>query len=487
MRIYHCKKVKPSKLLMTSLIWASLLGTRLTAQQMHIENQYFVNPWVYNSARLGESDYTEFSLSYKQQWLGLEDAPSTARLGLQTPLSNQFKLGGYLWRQSEGPFQQIEGLVSVAYKLSLDQTSDHHLRFGMSWGVGNRSVNVSVLDVPNDPGLTLLPSSHTYLQGNFGLSYQWKGFQVGLAVPYLLRDDITNEEGFGTSSLGLPEYYIANASYTWETPISGFKFTPQLFYHRNSAQAGDQWEGAFTTTYQEQVWAGVSYRQDYGASLHIGGAPSKRLDISYVYSLPSLGAEVPNASHEIVMRLRLGRGERKDKQKTNHPEETDDLNTVSLGKQEEIKEEIYLEPIDPPKEIEEDYQENFKSDSSEHTFQKNYVDQTTKLMPPAKPSTKIDSLSQKELVRVKDLEGRSFSLESGYYLVCGAFRSRRYANRFATKVESKGFQATIIMVPSRGYYYVYTGYTSDQAIAVRRKESIRKMMGFQDTWLLVVE
>lgn len=56
------------------LSWASALS----AQQQPQYTMYMANNFILNPAVAGIEDYTDVKLSYRAQWVGIEDAPVTA-------------------------------------------------------------------------------------------------------------------------------------------------------------------------------------------------------------------------------------------------------------------------------------------------------------------------------------------------------------------------------------------------------------------------
>src|ERR1035437_10109597 len=72
-------------------VWL-LLGTAMTlclffnlkAQQLPLYSQYSFNAFLLNPAVAGAEGYTAINLTSREQWLGIEDAPRTYALSLQT-------------------------------------------------------------------------------------------------------------------------------------------------------------------------------------------------------------------------------------------------------------------------------------------------------------------------------------------------------------------------------------------------------------------
>ena len=53
-----------------------LLRTSAEAQQFPIYSQYMMNSFLLNPAVAGHEGYTSVNLTVREQWLGLQDAPS---------------------------------------------------------------------------------------------------------------------------------------------------------------------------------------------------------------------------------------------------------------------------------------------------------------------------------------------------------------------------------------------------------------------------
>ena len=62
-------------------------------QQYPYFSQYFLNPYLYNPAALGNSGYNEINLTYRQQWLGINDAPTTQAFNFQYPTKKNISVG----------------------------------------------------------------------------------------------------------------------------------------------------------------------------------------------------------------------------------------------------------------------------------------------------------------------------------------------------------------------------------------------------------
>jgi len=56
---------------------AVLTGLHLQGQQVYQFSQYLQNLYILNPATAGIIDYMEVNLSYRKQWMGINNSPTT--------------------------------------------------------------------------------------------------------------------------------------------------------------------------------------------------------------------------------------------------------------------------------------------------------------------------------------------------------------------------------------------------------------------------
>src|SRR5690606_2721150 len=110
--------------------------------------QYMVNNFVLNPALAGIENYTDVKLSYRAQWVGIEDAPVTAYATIQGPLAYDFKgrrhgLGGVVVIDKTGPTQRFSGTASYAFHLPVSESLV--TAFGVNAGITEYSLNTDKL------------------------------------------------------------------------------------------------------------------------------------------------------------------------------------------------------------------------------------------------------------------------------------------------------------------------------------------------------
>ena len=73
------------------IVTCSILS--LKGQEIPIFTHYYANPYIYNPAYVGIEGRPTVSLTHRQQWLGIEDAPITSNLTFHTPIIGGFSMG----------------------------------------------------------------------------------------------------------------------------------------------------------------------------------------------------------------------------------------------------------------------------------------------------------------------------------------------------------------------------------------------------------
>lgn len=139
------------------------------AQQQAQYSQYMVNKYIVNPAVAGTQDnFVDFKLGYRNQWVGLEDAPKTIYFSANTPIGkpivqpghhyrgedkNWHGAGVYIYNDQTGPSSRSGYYASYAYNLGINK----YLRasVGFFLGVQQYSVDNSFwaedLSNPNSP------------------------------------------------------------------------------------------------------------------------------------------------------------------------------------------------------------------------------------------------------------------------------------------------------------------------------------------------
>ena len=113
--------------------------------------QYLIeNPFVISPAYAGFSDVQRLRLSGAFQWVGLANAPNVQTLSYDAPIIDRSGVGGILYNDRNGNTSQIGGQLSFAHHLTINDSNEQYLSFGLSYKFVQFKIDVSDFDNPND-------------------------------------------------------------------------------------------------------------------------------------------------------------------------------------------------------------------------------------------------------------------------------------------------------------------------------------------------
>jgi len=128
------------------LLLFTLCSVSMYAQQDPQFTQYMYNTMSVNPAYAGSNGHLTALLLHRSQWVGVNGAPNTQVLAVDTPLENKLGVGGIISRDALGPSSEISVDGNVSYTIQLD-SANSKLSFGMK--LGGR-----IFDVDFSKGLT---------------------------------------------------------------------------------------------------------------------------------------------------------------------------------------------------------------------------------------------------------------------------------------------------------------------------------------------
>lgn len=463
-----------------SLLLCLGIGLQLQAQVVPVHSQYLINPYIYNPARLAEEGYTQVNVGFRKQWWGVEGSPTVGSATLELPLNENLAIGGRLVNYTEGPINQTQLHFSASYRLTLDYYEEQFLSFGMSLGMRNNMFNTSALDDPDDPALAQIAGNSLNIDGAFGLAYHYKTLQIGISAPHLSNPQYFSEQGFGPVEIRPWEQMIFTAGYGFFIDYyQNWELKPQVLYHYDT-NFDNQIEGMLTASYQGQYWGGLSYRQQYGVSIMAGANINETFALNYSYGVSSPEAQVPNDSHELTLRIRLGGGEKKRSAPWDEVEYEEDDNDKESIKDEEVEDKEVIKEKPTEKEPE--------TTPSAET-------ETNPLLK-VDESISLDGYDENLELRFKIVQGEVYarssngsreSVEAGNRLIVSEYKYMSRADEDIRAYRAKGLSTELIYVEETQRYYLSIVNKSDLEQARKLLVSIRRLNGFKETRLLILE
>lgn len=266
------------------LIW-SCLPLALAAQQLPDRSPFGETSFVWNPAMTAIWDYWELGATFRQQWVGFNDAPQSTTVSIQYPFNKyNNSLGGYFMHDAVRPIQSNVFALTYAYKLEPQWKRGDQLSLGLLVNVTH--VFVDGLDVVvNDPDDDLLPSGEnnkvspnagvgifytTNARRPFEKNSVYAGLAINQLVPINLAFTLSN------SDANLKRVIHANALFGTRIIKDQIMIEPGIWVNYSAANILNA-NLSLLIEKQDAFWAGLSFNTNQTLSVQLGTIFNKGL------------------------------------------------------------------------------------------------------------------------------------------------------------------------------------------------------------------
>jgi type IX secretion system PorP/SprF family membrane protein len=280
------------------------------SQDVPLNGQIFLNPYYYNPAYAGFEDRPAFYVYRRQQWTGIPGAPVTAGFNFHTIFKEKVNFGVNIMNDKRSILSTSKALLTFGYRASFDEF--HYLSFGLSGGVGFNSIDLNEVD-PDDPAIVDALDNNIFLDGNAGINYYNKGFNLGFSLPKIFKTSTLSSSSFTQGEISPLNDAILMSSYKWQISEDKFAVEPYFIYYYNIDMPG-QFEIIGLLHFMNAIWIGGSYRQEYGTSALVGINIKDNFKFGYAYEFFSASpASFNNNTHDLQLALIFGEKKKKGK------------------------------------------------------------------------------------------------------------------------------------------------------------------------------
>lgn len=316
------------------------------AQQQPQYTQYILNNFIINPAVAGIENYWDVKASHRQQWVGLNGAPTTTYFTMHGPLSKSDYnretattlhpdgvnprgeaywenyttppphggVGVTIINDQTGPLNMFSASATFAYHVGL--SSKTNLSGGISVGMQQMKLNASKLNfgsaVPVDPavaGTGYLNKVRPQVAG--GLWLYSSDYFMGISAQNIIPQGVGYNNGAvsGTSiekitSKLIPHLFFEAGYRMFLSDDITILPSVLLKYVTPTPASFDlnlKWQ------YQDRFWFGGSYRYQDGLAVMAGININSTINLGYAYDLTTSRLNtVSYGTHEIVIGFLLG-------------------------------------------------------------------------------------------------------------------------------------------------------------------------------------
>jgi type IX secretion system PorP/SprF family membrane protein len=274
--------------------------TQMFGQQDPQYTQYMYNMNIMNPAYAGSKEHLSFGLLHRQQWVGIEGAPTTTTFSGSMPVGKNVGVGLSLIKDKIGPVDEKNAYADVSYTLNLGGES--RLAFGVKAGATFHNVGllneVAPFNPSKDDPAFLTNISNTYFNAGTGLFYYTDKFYFAASVPNMIKSVHLDSGGrkFGVET---PHYFFTSG-YVFDL-TDNIKFKPFAMV-KTAFNAPISYDVSTNFLFNEKFELGATYRKEdsFGAMANFAVTPSIKIGYAYDHIISDLN-NVTAASHEVFL------------------------------------------------------------------------------------------------------------------------------------------------------------------------------------------
>lgn len=288
----------------TKFLFFALLLTGFAgfAQQDAQYTQYMYNTININPAYAGSRGVMSIFGLHRTQWVGLDGAPVTNAVSLNTPINNS-KLGIGLSFVNDRIGPTDENTISADISYTVQTSETYKLSFGIKGTANLFSLDVNKLN-PADAGDPHLQNFNNNFTPNFGAGVYFHSdkLYVGLSVPNFLQTTRYEDNSVSVYKERMNFYFIGGYVFDLSPSI---KFKP-AFLMKTIQGAPLQLDVSGNFLFNDKFTIGAAWRWDAAVSAMAGFQVTEGLFIGYGYDLETTKLSNYNSgSHEIFLRFEL--------------------------------------------------------------------------------------------------------------------------------------------------------------------------------------
>jgi len=276
-----------------------LLGFFFQVQAQHNPQftHFMFNKLLYNPAYAGNRDALATSAVYRNQWIGIDGAPTTVNFNVHTPFAGKRAgIGLSIVADKIGVVNTTFANLSYNYRVQVGEHSK--LSLGISGRLEHGRMDLSNVNAHDGDDDFIMDDMTRSVQPNFGLGLflSSKNYYVGVSLPTVLENSLYTDAGF--ESVYRTFYAMGAVVFNMSENVK-FKPSVLLSYNKNAPFDMDL-NASFL--FMDALWLGATYRLDdsIDALVQYQFSPSLRAGMAFDFTTSELNAYT-SGGYEIML------------------------------------------------------------------------------------------------------------------------------------------------------------------------------------------
>ncbi|TPG29634.1 type IX secretion system membrane protein PorP/SprF [Flavobacterium pectinovorum] len=272
------------------------------AQQDAQFTQYMYNTININPAYAGSRGALSIFALHRDQWVGLDGAPKTNTVSVNTPINNSnIGIGLSLVNDKIGPTNENQISADISYTIPTSET--WKLSFGIKGTADIFNLDVTKLN-PENAGDPQFQNLNSDFSPNIGAGVYWHSDNayIGLSVPNFIETNRYDDNDVAIYKDKI-NYYLM-AGYVFDLSYD-LKFKPALLTKMVEG-APLQVDVSANFMFFDKFTVGVAYRWSAAISAMVGFQITDGMYVGYGYDNETTNLKNYNSgSHEIFLRYEI--------------------------------------------------------------------------------------------------------------------------------------------------------------------------------------
>lgn len=295
----------PRILKVALLVFGLVSVAGVYAQQQPLSTMYMWNQLIINPAYAGSRDAITASAVWREQWVGLDGAPSTQVVSIHSPLpGDKIGLGLTVENDNIGPSNNTGVWGDFAYRIQTSEKSK--LSFGLRAGFGIYQASLRDLDNidANDPVFNKNVENNFLPNFGFGAYYYGDRGYVGISSPTLIESELNSGRNPSGSAQDLHKrhfYLMGGYVFSLSQDSTGVMFKPSTVI-RVVEGAPVSFDVSANFLIKQKLWLGAAYRFQDAVAAIVSFQFTDHLQAGYSYDFGTSSLRsYHNGSHEIML------------------------------------------------------------------------------------------------------------------------------------------------------------------------------------------